>query len=319
MFSLLPTTQNLSICLRCQHRIATHKPPRIKRINHARGSLPPRFFTSGQVAQERTEQRDSGVEDTEKISHNGKLRHSTPSHSRWRHADLHIKDPLGVDALGQPAEVLLLRNELRQAFKKTRYRNYGELSTETDSLLSSDELLASIEVERATLSADDVRANIESLKDTWLSSVRDRFGPPGPAEVETLSQNLRDGFTAAQLQNYFDEAGPGASSDPLEIDHDFSSELYKRSAWIPGLTLFPDVAQDRLRSLKFSNHVRELRESVVIKKTSPLKKVLADKIIRQLWRIQTEQQKETPGEVDIWIQPDHLDLLLNHSEQSRGV
>ena len=322
MFPSLPIVQDITICLRCQYRIAARRRLGRGQTSRTRKVVRPRFFASGQpVLQEQVEQRSAAAETPGNVSESGKSKRYpfTSAGIRSKHPVLHTKSSLGIDALGEPAEILLLRNELSQSLKRKEDQIFGEVNTKVNSLLSSDDMLASIEAERGIVGADRVRANIESLKDVWTSNLRDRFGPPALDEVENLAQHLQNGFTAKQLLNYFEEAGLSAASDPLEINQDFSSELYKRSAWIPGVTSFPEVAITRLQSLDLLKHNTGSRELMVKTKKNPLKKVLADKIIRQLWHIQTEHQKETSGEVEVWIQSEYLDLLLNHSEYSRNL
>ncbi len=240
--------------------------------------------------------------------------------SPFRQLNLHIKDALDIDALGQPAEVLLLRNELRQALKKQEFMTLGEANVTLGNSASSapsatsDELLASIDSERGIVGTDRIKTNLESVKGTWVSGLRDRFGPPTAFEIEELGRKLCDSFTTDQLLNYFHKAG---TSGPWEIDKDYSSELYKRSAWTPGTTPFPGDSSSRLRSLKLvKNSTLPGEDPTNRTKGRPLKLIVANKIIRQLWHIQSEQEKEALGELDVWLQPEHLDLVLNHSEQA---
>lgn len=322
MFPYLPTVQDMTICLRCQSHMATRRLLRRHPLGRTRDLVLPRFSTAGHyVAQDNVEPDGPVAENTlEAPGEIEQKRHYPSDRRRFRKLDLQIKDPIGVDALGKPAEVLLLRSELQQALKRPEYTTFGTASIalgKSASSASSDELLDSIQSERGIVGADRARENIESVKQTWVSGLHDRFGPPTASEVKELARRICDGFTTDQLLNYFHKAG---TSGPWEIDYDYFSDLYKRSAWTPGTTPFPGDASSRLRSLKLlKNDTNPTAQGEVLANRSkgrPLKQVVADKIIRQLWHIQNEQEKESVGELDLWIQQEHLDLVINHSKQS---
>lgn len=296
--------------------MATRKPLLRNALGRTRNLILPRFVTSGQ---DRIESDGPVADNTAEAWENiQRMRHYTPEKSLSKKLDLHIKDPIGIDALGKPAEVLRLRNELQQALKRPEYMTFGKSNVTLGnpaSSASSDELLDSMDLERGIVGADRVRENLESVKETWVSGLRDRFGPPTASEVEDLARRLRNGFTTDQLLKYSQKAG---TSDPWEIDYDYSSDLYKRSAWTPGTTPFHGDASSRLRTRR---HVKN--DTVTTppgkalassSKGRPLKQTVAKKIIRQIWHIQNEQEKNSLGELDVWIQPEHLDLVLNHSK-----
>lgn len=311
-----PTVQDVSVCLRCQWRMATRRPLVRNALSRTRDLVLPRFITLGQ---DHVEPDGPVPGNTAEVLENIKQkRRYTPDRSLSKKLDLHIKDPIGIDALGKPAEVLRLRNELQQALKRPEYTTFGVANIalgNSASSASSDELLDSINSERGIAGADRVRENLESVKETWVSGLRDRFGPPTASEAEDLARRLRDGFTTDQLLNYSHKA---CTRDPWEIDYDYSSDLYKRSAWTPGTTPFHGDVSSRL---SIRRHVKN--DAIAIppgevlanrSKGRPLKQTVANKIIRQIWHIQNEQEKDSLGELDVWIQPEHLDLVLNHSK-----
>ena len=310
MLPFLPTLQDASICLRCQYRLATRRPLRRKPLDAPRDFVRPRFITSdGSPLQEHVQQDDALVYDSLAASQKGFVRPYRANRTLWRHANLHIKDPLGVDALGQPAEILKLRNELRRAPRKVEKANFGKANTTLGKVASSDELLALIEAERGIVGKERVRENVENVKDIWMSTLENRFSPPSSGEVEDLARRLQDGFTTGQLLDYFYEGKP---SGTLEIDYDFSSELYKWSAWTPGSSSFPGNASSRLRSLKASRagEVPTNRTTLRVNKQTVIAKIL-----RQLWHVETDQDRTSLGELDVWIHAERMELVLNHSRQ----
>ena len=314
MLPLLPTIQDASICLRCQYRLATRRPLRRKPLDATREIVRPRFITSdGSPAQERVAQNDTVVHDSLGGPQGSFTRSDRANRTLWRHANLHTKDSLGVDVLGQPAEILKLRNELRPALTRKKEVTFGKVNTAPDRTATSDELLALIDAERGIVGKERVRGNMENVKDTWLLGRRDRFSPPSISEVEDLAQRLRNGFTTDQLLEYFHEGTP---SGTLEIDYDFSSELYKWSAWTPGNTAFPGHASSRLRSLRVTplGAVSANRISSRVNKQTVI-----DKIMRQFWHIETEKDLTSLGELDVWVQAEHMDLILNHSRQVMSI
>lgn len=317
--SFMPTG---SVCLRFQFRLA---PRPIRRILCKTQDAPhPRYITSGRKLL-REEAHPNGLanlkSDESFPSQSSYYGPSNISQENFRRLRLQLKDYLGMDVLGQPAEILVLRDRVQQASRKLGLIDDAMESVIPNDALSSSDLLDSIDAESGIIGADRVRDNIEKIRSSWISGLRNRLGIPTTSEYEIVARILHDGFTAKQLLNYMSEGGVSVTVDPLDLSNGLDTKLYTRSNWSPGTTPFPGDAKSRLRWLKADLTRLNLIGvkgkpfvSGVLPKKMPHKPVLVGKIIRQHWHVKTEEERESLGELDLWLQAEHLDLILNHSE-----
>ena len=241
---------------------------------------------------------------------------TAPGQTGVRHLPRGHKDTLGFDALGEPAEVLVLddgrlASEGRTSSAEVRSKQAAE-DREINVLTSSD-MLDEIDAERGLPDTDQVFENIDGVRDSWIA--RSKSDPPvfsATEHAEIVSQ-LGRGFTTKQLALYFDRADVDRPNDPLDLRYEFSSDVYSRSAWTRGS---PSPPQSRAPKIVASGKDSKMRRNLIHEKMErqlSAKSMLIGRILRQRWQFKVRQDESTEGELDIRLQATHLDLIMNHS------
>lgn len=319
MSKFIPTAQDLSICLRCQYRLSLRQACRARRQRHIRYPQQLRSFTSGsKPRQEELSSHDPGTDNgnletpiryyTEDLNRNQNNRHGNePS----------TKDRLGLDVLGEPAEVLILRdrqNNFRLDSSMAQVRASGPDKNPPQEPTSSSGMLKEMDAERGIIDIDEVCRNIESVRASWVA--RKRGGSTGVAYKDLFSR-LHEGFTKQQLGAYLDRAGSDPAADIFDLNVDFSNDLYARSSWqlagkmLPKKSRAPQISNDSPKIE--SKRKEELPGKQRRQKLS--KNELVKSILRQCWNITPKFQESSLGSMDMRLKKLHLKLILNHSKQ----
>ena len=318
MFASGSLSDRLSVCIRCQYRLAM-------REHAARRSMPPQAYQRRRFQQTSTSSQEQA------------LAHDDPAHTerpeylprqrdpnrgqpyRVRRINLYNRDLLGMDSLGRPAEALIVRGDEKE-------RDHGLFNGDVDTFaseqlpLSATELLERINDERGIVGEQRVAENLEDVKSTWFSELQE-MGRPREAEYRVLAQRVHHGFTAEQLADYYGQRtlSQSTNADPEDLSSASVHDLYIRSAWNSGTTTFPETAAARLASIRKAAARRSTRntaklqeaQNVPYSRTTP-KVVLVDKILRTMWRLRTIEDEEALGEIDILPRRENLGVLLNH-------
>jgi len=235
----------------------------------------------------------------------------------FRH--LSMKDRLGIDSLGQPAEVLILRERHKQRgrIRPDVEREYSEPSDESPAAaMSSSDMLDEMNAERGIIDTDQVCKNIDIAKGEWIKE----FNLPREITGSLLAtkyyggfaSKLYNGFTMSQLATYLERNAQMHSLDPLDLHNEFSSALYSRSCWSAGTT---DLLQIRAPNILNNDGIgasvgrafQETSEEHVSPKLS-----LINAILRHCWRLRPEENETSIGELDIQLQSIHLQLIVGH-------
>ena len=321
MFKLSPITQDLSICLRCQYRLSVQKGPR--RASSQRTTRSPQQVRRFALART-LHQGQAVIDDID--TYDGTInppitKYKPQDHSRRYQGQRRLypqrKDSLGVDVLGEPAEVLVLRD--RQARENHNAGVIWNPPQGPDSNLrteafSSSEMLGEIEGERGLVDADQVYENIENIRIAWEAKPRIAAGVVTWAEYAGLASQLMNGFTVKQLAKYLKRTAKPKNVDPMDLRVEYTGKLYVRSNWSPGTT-----PMEQIRAPRSMEPVKDegLQEEVANGKPESNrlhKPTLVDKILRLRWRVKIEQDEDSLGELNIRLQWIHLDLIMNHSK-----
>ena len=312
MFTLTPAAQDVSICLRCQYRLSVRQRPH---PGHGRRTGYPqqlRRFTSGASLHQ---QPASVHHDAVKHDYLGKepSRYSNEEPILIENYRPRIwppkKDSLGLHVLGEPAEVLVLRDKQRRfqldsALAKVRAS--GPDKNPDPGPISSSEMLEKMDAERGKINFKEAYKNIESVRESCIAKTT---GGVNQAEYSDLVSRLQVGFTREQLVAYSDKFYQHQNAGSFNLDCRLSSALYARSSWqVLGSTLSSKHRAPALSKTK--------REEIQRDGGKGLGKVaLAKMIIRQCWNIKTNSPDSSLGELDIRLQDYHCSLILNHSKQ----
>ena len=314
MFKLIPVAKDFSICLRCQYRLSLRGRPRSTGQRPAEHPQQHRRFTSGPSLRQQqiSSSYDASIDNgnlerapiryyTEGLRPNQKYIHGNEAPT---------KDSLGLNVLGEPAEVLILRdkeNRFRLDSNVASIRASGPDKNPAQESISSAEMLEEMDAERGTVDIDDVCKNIESVRESWATETG---GSVTGAAYKDLVSRLREGFTKQQLGAYFDRAGKDQAADVFDLNVESSNNLYARSSWqLLGVT--------PVRKSK-APRIADPNEEVPEKEPGqgPSKDVLVKRILRYRWKITPRSQESSLGELDLRLQKLHLDLILKHSKQS---
>ena len=348
---LVSATQDFSICLRCQYRLSLRQRHRPSRRWPTRYPQKLQHYATGVgLQQEPSSAHDAatnnGIGERAPIRYSSEVLHPN-QHYRHGDAPAAIKDSIGFDVLGEPAEVLILRDkrkrfELEKALAKIRASGPDE--NPTAETISSSEMLEKMDAERGLIDLDEVCKNIESIKELWAAKKKSS-GPS--AAYSMLAVKLQQGFTRPQLGAYYDRARINLAADKFDLDAEFSSMSYARSSWQPlGKTQHAAVKirAPKLLELVFEEENQEKKSEEAPPRIAPSEKSLSEKdssekatssndalqnqtrqgvnkktlvrsILRECWNFRPRGQESPQGQLDIRLRESDLKLILNHSKQ----
>lgn len=231
---------------------------------------------------------------------------------------------LGVDALGKPAQIRIVRDlldhekrlYLRRGDDLTAGSSKTSLAEQVDSPrpVDSADLLQTIAAETGIIDESSVSDNIEQLRRKLLKS-GSVVDAPTLSECQMVAQQLHDGFTASQLESYLTKTKRMWAKDVLDLTESYSAKSFARSRWFAGTSAFPYDALKRLDPM-----ANEMEKNIIGlvpdagKTKQTVKQHLTERILRFSWKAITLEERQSDGEVDIRLQQDRLSLLLNHSE-----
>ena len=330
MFRLAPLTQDISVCLRCQLRLSLRKGSR--QDVHNRSSTAPQqlrgYAPSRKLRQEQAILSDDGLLDENLVSpvrkhdpfgpkwERGSVPRAVSGHTRVKHLHRGHKDTLTFNALGEPAEVLVLddgrvASEGRADSVEVRSKRAAE--DRGINVLSSSDMLDEIDAERGLADIDQVFENIEGVKNSWMAKSKHEPAVFSAAEHAEIASQLGRGFTTRQLAVYCDSTDVNIPKDPLDLRYGFSSDVYSRSAWTPGT---PSPQQSRAPKLVRLGKDGKMHKNLIYEKLDrqlSAKSMLVERILRQCWQFNVRKDESTEGELDIRLHATHLDLIMNHS------
>ena len=284
-----------TICLRCQLRLTQLNPPRrnllIRKIREPPplrpSSSPRRPLELGSASVQASPPEKPG-KGTKSLFPQGRIRGS-PGHRVWQRSA-----SIGVQSLGQPAEVILLPDAaLGLEHEQPRYTRAVELDAER---VSAEGLLASIVADRRHVPPGDVRRCMDEIKASY--------------PMKGLSWNkwlharnkLCKAFSSLQLANYVVEETK--SKRDAEAQEQTPSKILQQSTWTPGITPFREFriqGFDQKRVLVTATNLRK-------------KEAHAERILKDCWDHHVQADATDTGEIEILLRPEHLSLLVQESK-----
>lgn len=246
-----------------------------------------------------------------------------------RHPSLYSRRALGLTTLGRPAEVLRLQDAIPKPTEQKWWLmgpKGDENPNPTEPLTSSD-IMERVTSERGLVSAARVKENIESLKQEWMSTLKQPDLPPPKSDCYELGRRMHDGFTFKQLLGYLNETKLAVSADLTDLNKPFLSAMLTRSEWTAGVTPFPGNTAKKFRTLSIhsrnqqgSGSGKQYTRVILAYETQrskvPIKYVLVNKIMRQCWNIRPKEEVESVGEVDVQIPEPYLELINGHGSRT---
>ena len=312
MFKLITAAQDISICLRCQYRLSFRQearpgprrppgyPQQLRHFN-ARASLQQQPSSTHDVYLGRAPVRYSNEE-------------------LYPGVGQPTKDSLGFNVLGEPAEVLILRDKTKRFqldSSLAKVRASGPDKNPAPGSISFPEMIEKMDAERAErgiIDTDQACKNIENVRASWAAETNCSITGD---TYNTLVARLHVGFTRLQLAAYLDRAGVDRAGEDkvasiFNLDLGLYSSTYARSSWQPlEVTALQKSGAPRLGKNKKEVLVKQSGQGLT-------KDALVKKIITQCWNIKTSLQDSSLGELYIRLRKLHLDLILNHSKQQEN-
>ena len=150
MSAFSPAFQNLSICIRCQYRLATkhQRLPNSKSFRalaHLRIISHTRRLTQERAHEDGQTHRDPYFKPYDSRE-NSEYSYKPRIGSSLRKLNIYRKDAIGVESLGQPAEALILRPEPEHSF--SFWARTPEKEDEEEKPSSADEMLEKVKAEQ---------------------------------------------------------------------------------------------------------------------------------------------------------------------------
>lgn len=303
MFKLVSTTQDISICSRCQYRLSLRQGARPCRRRPTGSPQQLRHFKSRPSLQQQPSAAYVAAIDDAYLGR-APIRYSTeeiyPGDGK--------KDSLGLSVLGQPAEVLILRDK-KKRFEfdsaMAKIRASGPDRNPAPGPISFPDMLEKMDAERGIIDTDAACKNIDSVRAAWAAETN---GSITGDTYKDLVSRLHVGFTRPQLAAYSDRASKDTTASVFDLDFRLYSSIYARSSWQPlGVTGPQKSRAPRLGKTKKEVLLKESEQGLS-------KDALVKMIVTQCWNIKTSLQDSSLGELYIRLRDLDLDLILNHSK-----
>ena len=319
MFKLTSVAQNFSVCLRCQYRLSLRQGSRPGRRRPAGHPHQVRRFSSGPKSRQEQIPTHDAATDIGNLER-APIRYYTEElhpNQNYRHGnEPSTKDSLGLNVLGEPAEVLILRdkqNQFRVGSNMARVRVSGPDKNPAQEPISSSGMLEEMDAERGIVDIDEVCKNIENLRTSWAARTKGNI--TGVAYKDLVSR-LQEGFTKQQLGAYLDRAQRNPAADIFNLNVEYSNNLYARSSWQP--VEHTSLRKSKAPKIAYDTPEEKFNQKDLIgteRRQGLNKDDLVERILRQCWSVTPKFQESRIGDLDLRLQKLHLNLILNHSKQ----
>ncbi|KAG4437480.1 hypothetical protein IFR05_007035 [Cadophora sp. M221] len=196
------------------------------------------------------------------------------------------REPLNTTTLGDPAEVLVLRDSIL-----TLYAAGGKRSLEAMEPEHID-ILGQLEEERGLVGQQEVDSNIDAFRP---ANERQSW-----EDINELVKELQDGFTMSQLQRYIRKfEGRRDPERPLEawVTSQKDAKILRITPWMPGVSEIQDhFDNDPLRGYFLPSHT--VKQRVVLQ------------LLRECWMLELPELVDGIGQFEIEVHKEDLELLL---------
>lgn len=217
------------------------------------------------------------------------------------------REQLKATTLGRPAEVIVLRDLLRDLPEETPQKDVPSevlVTSEEEKAETSRIIDSVIQQQQAATAPDDVNAAIDDIR-------KGLQGKDVVTEVEfdRLAKLLLDSYNVGQLSAYFKGLPKEVVADTPVIPTDSlpdklqGVQKIEKREWRKGTT----PIEQRLSK---ENNVR----TPLLANTRSRKGNIVDKILRSGWHIKIESEVEAIGELELLFTPAQMALLQTRSQ-----
>ncbi|KAH7308803.1 mitochondrial inner-membrane-bound regulator-domain-containing protein [Rhexocercosporidium sp. MPI-PUGE-AT-0058] len=196
------------------------------------------------------------------------------------------REPLNTTTLGDPADVLVLRDSILTLYAAGGPRSMEVMEPEHIDILSQ------LEEERGLVGQEEVESNIEAFRP---ANERQSW-----EDINELVKELQDGFTMSQLQRYIRNfEGRRDPESPLEewVTSKKDAKILRITPWLPGVSEIKDhFDNDPLRGYFLPSHT--VKQRVVLQ------------LLRECWMLELPELVDGIGQFEIEVHKEDLELLL---------
>jgi len=344
MWHLATLTQDVSICFRCQYRLATKRGVVEHRLKRRKVLVRP-FGTTNISSQQAApayvanNERSRGkvyachipplanLDRPEILLPRGLLSERPLVNSaqdgnsgyEYRHLPIEAIQSqivLDVESLGERASILRIPDKglAKRRTKKPHAQSPGVAlpSPSAQELESMTEFVGQI-------TGEESLELIEAVRVGFLSSL-DPAAPPKDEDCQKVIKQLSNEFSLDQLESYLAQTTVPGADDILDLQGLFVDDICWRSRWYHGETAFPDNVSTRLQGQghKRDTYVIGHGPSKASEKHLGLRGSIAEKILRKSWRLRSQEEIMQAGEVDMKLAPEPW-IHLRDSECSTDI
>lgn len=192
------------------------------------------------------------------------------------------RERLDIDALGQPAEVIVLRDS-----KLNYYAHSKVIESEEQEKV---DILKQLDSERGLIGQAEVEVNINEFRP------RDGSEPQTWEDFNALVEALQEGFTTSQLVLYIKNNLKGTDQSEVDVHRDNLTRL-RCTPWLPDFAqTTADFGDNALRGYFLESHTA--KQGVVIR------------LLRECWKLSLAVLQEGIGQIEAHLAPRDLDFLL---------
>jgi len=204
------------------------------------------------------------------------------------------RENLEATVLGEPAEVIVLRDS-----KIQRFVRYMDATREIEEQKAeSIDILATLDSQRGIVSPEEVNENIGQL--------RPKYGqePETMEDFNALVLEVSSGFTVPQLAHYIESFPKENLVEPVTIAISTNKSPFQSiSQWIPDISESTARLDQRSgRGYAFASYTGKQR--------------LALQLMRNCWDLELPELEEGIGEQEIELHPDDYDILLSEFKRT---
>ncbi|KAG9190846.1 hypothetical protein G6011_08934 [Alternaria panax] len=296
---LAPRTSSAFVCLRCEAQTARRLPAFARSRSHANFSASARRCNDAEELALPLQAQQPKLKITRQVTPLNRLRRKGGRVIQETSANL------GVKRLGDDADILVLREIAPTQQETTEEPEELEIIVPSEPIEIPD-IVASLQEEGKAVTPEEIYEQIETLRP------KNDGGPNEPHYVKQttfvrLRKTLMNGFTQQQLIVFYsvaknirqEKVNQGVINSMKRKQEPGTQERsVERSEWQPGVT---SITQ-RLPGV--DRHVKIMRY-----RKNVSKQLLVDRILRAVWNLVLLEEIESPGELELSLQPWQLVLL----------
>jgi hypothetical protein len=280
------------ICLKCQSHLARRTPPKIRVAFQSTSTKSSDYHRRAQGESSTVQPlrkpyiRPTFLQQTKVSPNSSKTPYSLGK--LYGHAGRKKREDrerLNVDALGAPADVIVLRDTKVTTYTHVETVDPAEAPQPVD-------ILATLDNERGLVGQKEVEENINHFRP------KDGEQPQNRDDFNRLVQDVQSAFTVSQLARYIHNFSNGGKHDSSKAGT--GSSIPRISPWMPETSKSIEQLDDESsRGYSLASYTAKQR--------------LVLRLLRECWKLELPELEYGVGEVELELKPEDYELLLSKS------